>query len=107
MEKGLGRRRSQGSRPLIQEREAYFRLVDQGMGCAEAARAVDISVRTGERWRNGRGASGRFKAVPPHREAVAPVRVGPPAATPSRSGSSRPGISIEGGAPTKRTAQHR
>ncbi|MEW1568610.1 IS30 family transposase [Streptomyces sp. NPDC093509] len=90
MEKRLGRRRSQGSRPLILEREAYFRLVDQGMGCAEAARAVGISVRTGERWRNGRGASGRFKAVPPHREAVAPVkgpvRVGPSAGTgvPSR-----------------------
>ncbi|MFD8275945.1 IS30 family transposase [Streptomyces flaveolus] len=35
------------------------------MSFAEAARAVGISTRTGERWRNGRGASGRFKAVPP------------------------------------------
>ncbi|GAA3135641.1 IS30 family transposase [Streptomyces echinatus] len=35
------------------------------MSFVEAARAVGISTRTGERWRNGRGASGRFKAAPP------------------------------------------
>ncbi|MGW7825008.1 IS30 family transposase [Streptomyces puniciscabiei] len=35
------------------------------MSFAEAARAVGISTRTGERWRNGRGASGRIRAYPP------------------------------------------
>ncbi|CAM5321452.1 hypothetical protein SAURM35S_04224 [Streptomyces aurantiogriseus] len=59
-----GTRRPQGNRPLIQERETYFLLVDQGMSFAEAARTVGISTRTGERWRNGRGASGRM-AYPP------------------------------------------
>lgn len=58
-------RRPQGNKPLVHERETYFLLVDQGMSFAEAARAVGISTLTGERWRNGRGASGRFKAVPP------------------------------------------
>ncbi|MFH0177078.1 helix-turn-helix domain-containing protein [Streptomyces cacaoi] len=58
-------RKPQGNRPLVQERDAYFLLVDQGMSFAEAARAVGISTRTGERWRNGRGASGRIKAYPP------------------------------------------
>ncbi|MEE1761468.1 MULTISPECIES: helix-turn-helix domain-containing protein [unclassified Streptomyces] len=60
-----GSRKPQGNKPLVQERETYFLLVDQGMSFAEAARAVGISTRTGERWRNGRGASGRFKAAPP------------------------------------------
>ncbi|MFI1445442.1 IS30 family transposase, partial [Streptomyces fructofermentans] len=58
-------RKPQGNRPLVQERDAYFLLVDQGMSFVEAARAVGISTRTGERWRNGRGASGRIKAYPP------------------------------------------
>ncbi|WP_406164787.1 transposase [Streptomyces sp. NBC_00996] len=49
------------------------------MGYAEAARAVGISVRTGERWRNGRGASGRFKAAPPV-NAAAPAAAPTPAA---------------------------
>ncbi|MER5899598.1 IS30 family transposase [Streptomyces mirabilis] len=35
------------------------------MSFVEAARAVGISTRTGERWRNGRGASGGIKAYPP------------------------------------------
>ncbi|MFC9916811.1 IS30 family transposase [Streptomyces sp. NPDC127197] len=39
------------------------------MSFAEAARTVGISTRTGERWRNGRGASGRIKAYPPINEA--------------------------------------
>ncbi|MFE7445456.1 helix-turn-helix domain-containing protein [Streptomyces chartreusis] len=60
-----GSRRPQGNRPSVQERETYFRLVDQGMSFAEAARTVGVSTRTGERWRNGRGASGRIKAHPP------------------------------------------
>lgn len=50
---------------MVQERDTYFLLVDQGMSFAEAARAVGISTRTGERWRNGRGASGRIRAYPP------------------------------------------
>lgn len=58
-------RKPQGNRPLVQERDAYFLLVDQGTSFTEAARAVGISTRTGERWRNGRGASGRIKAYPP------------------------------------------
>ncbi|GGZ02903.1 hypothetical protein GCM10010385_60540 [Streptomyces geysiriensis] len=59
--------RSEGprARPLAQERETCFLLVDQGTSFVEAATAVDISTRTGGRWRNGRGASGRFKAAPP------------------------------------------
>jgi transposase, IS30 family len=60
-----GSRRPQGNRPLVQERETYFLLVDQGMSFAEAARTVGINTRTGERWRNGRGASGRIRAYPP------------------------------------------
>ncbi|MGW3151269.1 hypothetical protein ACWDG1_42985, partial [Streptomyces sp. NPDC001177] len=60
-----GTRRLQGNRPLVQERETYFLLVDQGMSFAEAARTVGTSTRTGERRRNGRGASGRIKAFPP------------------------------------------
>ncbi|GAA3848845.1 IS30 family transposase [Streptomyces phyllanthi] len=76
-------RRPQGPRKLVQEREAYFRLVDQGMGYSEAAAVIGINVRTGKRWRNGRGASGRNKAAPPINAVVPPpVGTGPPA--PSR-----------------------
>ncbi|MDF3292987.1 helix-turn-helix domain-containing protein [Streptomyces sp. RB6PN23] len=39
--------------------------MDQGLSYDEAARLVGINRRTGERWRNGRNASGRFRAVPP------------------------------------------
>lgn len=65
-------RRPQGPRKLIQEREAYFRLVDQGMGYSEAAAVIGINVRTGKRWRNVRGASGRNKAAPPINAVVPP-----------------------------------
>lgn len=76
-------RRPQGPRKLVQEREAYFRLVDQGMGYSEAAAVIGINVRTGKRWRNGRGASGKNKAAPPINAVVPPpVETGPPA--PSR-----------------------
>ncbi|MFF7534644.1 IS30 family transposase [Streptomyces bobili] len=53
------------------------------MSFAEAARAVGISTRTGERWRNGRGASGRIKAYPPV-NAVVPLHVEPVPAVPAR-----------------------
>ncbi|WP_420718463.1 IS30 family transposase, partial [Streptomyces sp. H51] len=68
---------------LVQEREAYFRLVDQGMGYSEAAAVIGINVRTGKRWRNGRGASGRNKAAPPI-NAVVPPPVEPGPSAPSR-----------------------
>ncbi|MFI8893611.1 helix-turn-helix domain-containing protein, partial [Streptomyces paradoxus] len=74
---------AQGPRALVREREEYFRLVDQGMTCAEAARTVGINLRTGKRWRNGRNASGRSRAAPPINAVVPPtVETTPPA--PSR-----------------------
>ncbi|WP_433855039.1 IS30 family transposase [Streptomyces kronopolitis] len=42
------------------------------MGMAEACAVVGINVRTGKRWRNGRNASGRYKAAPPIYEVVPP-----------------------------------
>ncbi|MFF3663210.1 IS30 family transposase [Streptomyces olivochromogenes] len=53
------------------------------MSYAAAAKSVGISVRTGERWRNGRGASGRIKAAPPVRALISSVAEPAPAA-PSR-----------------------
>jgi IS30 family transposase len=52
------------------------------MSFVEAARTVGISTRTGERWRNGRGASGRFKAAPPVNPAPPVAELTP--AAPSR-----------------------
>ena len=69
---------------LVREREEYFRLVDQGMSYAEAARLVGINVRTGKRWRNGRAASGRRKAVPPINSVAPPLPVEAPPSAPSR-----------------------
>lgn len=74
---------AQGPRVLVREREEYLRLVDQGMTCAEAARAVGINLRTGKRWRNGRNASGRSKAAPPI-NAVVPPSAATTAPAPSR-----------------------
>lgn len=76
-------RRPQGPRKLVQEREAYFRLVDQGMGYVEAATVIGVNVRTGKRWRNGRGVSGKNKAAPPI-NAVVPLPVASAPAAPSR-----------------------
>ncbi|GCB44429.1 mobile element protein [Streptomyces sp. NL15-2K] len=72
---------AQGPRTLVREREEYFRLVDQGMTYAEAARAVGINLRTGKRWRNRRNASGRFRAAPPINSVVPSVveETAPPA----------------------------
>lgn len=67
-----GDRRPQGPRKLVQEREAHFRIVDQGMGYSEAAQVIGINVRTGKRWRNGRGVSGKNRAAPPINAVVPP-----------------------------------
>ncbi|GAA3482332.1 hypothetical protein GCM10018966_068640 [Streptomyces yanii] len=48
------RAQSQGCKPLVREREEYFRLMDQGLSSREARRVVGINLRTGKRWRNGR-----------------------------------------------------
>jgi transposase, IS30 family len=63
---------AQGRRKLTREREEYFRLVQQGVSYAEAAKAVGINLRTGKRWRNGRNPSGRQKAGPTARPVVPP-----------------------------------
>lgn len=48
---------------LAARRRHYVELVLAGMGCAEAARAVGVSKRTGKVWRNGRTRStGRNEA---------------------------------------------
>ncbi|WP_254885586.1 IS30 family transposase [Streptomyces sp. NA02950] len=70
-------RQPQGPRKLTREREAYFRLMQQGVSNTEACRIVGINRRTGKRWRYGRGVSGSNKAAPPINS------VGPPSA-PSR-----------------------
>ncbi|OEJ56814.1 hypothetical protein BGM19_00890 [Streptomyces agglomeratus] len=56
-------RKSQGRKPLIRERVAYFQLMEQGYSTREAARIVGIDRRTGKKWRNGHQ-RGR-KTVPP------------------------------------------
>jgi IS30 family transposase len=70
-------RQQLGPKPLVREREEYFRLMDQGLSSAEACKIVGINYRTGKRWRNGRAASGKDKARPP-------VQASPPAPGPSR-----------------------
>lgn len=66
------RGRSQGRKPLVREREEYFRLMDQGLSSREACRAVGINLRTGKRWRNGRGATTGEKARPSIRRPISP-----------------------------------
>ncbi|WP_456300761.1 IS30 family transposase [Streptomyces herbicida] len=46
--------------------------MDQGLSSAEACKRVGINYRTGKRWRNGRGASGKDKARPPVLAVVPP-----------------------------------
>ncbi|MEV6199610.1 IS30 family transposase [Streptomyces sp. NPDC051771] len=58
-------RQWQGSRPLVREREEYFRLMDQGVSSREACRIVGIDRRTGKRWRNGYTRSDSKKWIPP------------------------------------------
>lgn len=58
-------RRPQGAKPLVAERAAYLRLVQQGYSSAEACRQVGVSEKTGRRWRNGdSGSPGHVGAVP-------------------------------------------
>ncbi|MCX4732286.1 hypothetical protein [Streptomyces sp. NBC_01363] len=66
------RGRSQGRKPLVREREEYFRLMEQGLSSREACRAVGINLRTGKRWRNGRGATTGEKARPSIRRPISP-----------------------------------
>jgi IS30 family transposase len=66
--------RKPGAGKLTRERAAYFQLMEQGYSTREAARIVGINLRTGKRWRNGRSASNRNKAVPPI-NAVVPLPV--------------------------------
>ncbi len=46
-------RTAQGRRRLVNEREEYLLLIDQGLSSREACRRVGINSRTGKRWRNG------------------------------------------------------
>ncbi|WP_435846298.1 IS30 family transposase [Streptomyces diacarni] len=61
------RDKPQGRRPLVREREEYFRLMDQGLSSREACRVVGINRRTGKKWRNGQGATAWNKAKAPVR----------------------------------------
>ncbi len=70
-------RTAQGRKKLTREREAYFRLMDQGLSSAAACKIVGIDSRTGRKWRNGRNPSGMHKGAPPIRWVV-------PSSAPSR-----------------------
>jgi IS30 family transposase len=65
-------RKPQGPRKLANEREAYFRLMQQGVSNRVACRILGVNRRTGQRWSNGRNASGENKAAPPIRTVVPP-----------------------------------
>ncbi|WP_329380979.1 IS30 family transposase [Streptomyces sp. NBC_01716] len=58
-------RQPQGRKKLTREREAYSRLMEQGVSNTEACRIVGINRRTGKRRRYGRNPSGGRKAAPP------------------------------------------
>ncbi|MGV9249826.1 IS30 family transposase [Streptomyces sp. NPDC003710] len=51
------------------------------MGYSAAAAVIGINIRTGKRWRNGRGASGKNKAAPPINAVVPPPVEATPAAS--------------------------
>ncbi|MFE3515686.1 IS30 family transposase [Streptomyces sp. NPDC059166] len=65
-------RTAQGPVKLSREREAYSRLVQQGVSNREACRIVGINRRTGQKWRNGRSADRRQRAAPPIHTVVPP-----------------------------------
>ncbi|MEU1091635.1 IS30 family transposase [Streptomyces sp. NPDC005892] len=65
-------RTAQGPKKLLRERETYFRLMQQGFSNEHACQIVGINVKTGRRWRNGRSADRKQKAVPPVRPVVPP-----------------------------------
>ena len=60
----MGRR---GRKPLYAKREAFARLIADGVASATACRMVGIDRRTGTRWRNGRRlvSGGRVINLPP------------------------------------------
>ncbi len=60
----MGRR---GRKPLYAKREAYARLIAEGVPSARACRMVGVCRRTGTRWRNGRRlvSGGRLLNLPP------------------------------------------
>ena len=60
----MGRR---GRKPLYAKREAFARLISEGVPSARACRIVGICRRTGTRWRNGRRikSGGRVLNLPP------------------------------------------
>src|SRR4051794_720554 len=66
------RTKPQGRKKLTREREAYSRLMQQGVSNREACRIVGIDERTGQKWRNGRHAYGNRKALPPINGVAAP-----------------------------------
>ena len=65
-------RTAQGRKKLLREREAYFRLMQQGFSNEHACQIVGINPKTGRRWRNGRNASGRQKAAAPAQPVLPP-----------------------------------
>jgi IS30 family transposase len=60
----MGRR---GTSPDHDKREAFARLIAEGVPSARACRMVGINPRTGKRWRNGRrlASGGRVMDLPP------------------------------------------
>ena len=60
----MGRR---GRKPLYAKREAFARLIAEGVPSARACRMVGVCRRTGTRWRNGRRlvSGGRVLNLPP------------------------------------------
>ncbi len=60
----MGRR---GAPPDHEKREAFARLISEGVPSARASRIVGINPRTGKRWRNGRRirSGGRVLDLPP------------------------------------------
>ena len=60
----MGRR---GPSPDYAKREAFARLIAEGVPSARACRMVGINPRTGKRWRNGRRipSGGRVLNLPP------------------------------------------
>jgi hypothetical protein len=68
----MGRR---GPSPDHAKREAFAKLIAEGVPSARACRMVGINPRTGKRWRNGRRipSGGRVLKLPPVITSVVPV----------------------------------
>jgi IS30 family transposase len=54
-----------GSKPLTAERATYLALIAGGATNSTACATVGVNIRTGKRWRNGRGRSGTHGGAPP------------------------------------------